>query len=80
MSPDIYSVQATFVPLLLGTILKMLQKGDMDDLLEYLDDMNITNEMIKEHLLTLALDDGFAPRFDKIDPKVKAAFTRAYNK
>ena len=41
---------------------------------------NITNEMIKEHLLCLSLDGSFQEKFDRIEAKTKAAFTRAYNK
>lgn len=36
--------------------------------------------MIKEHLLNLSLDGSFQDKFDKIEAKVKSAFTRAYNK
>lgn len=41
---------------------------------------NITNEMIKEHLLSLTLSGDFQDKFDRIEAKAKSAFTRAYNK
>ena len=80
VSPDYYSVQAGFVPLLLHEVMNRFKKGDIDGLLEYLDDMSVTNEMVKEHLLCLDLSGEWAAKFDKIEPKTKAAFTRAYNK
>lgn len=80
VSPDYYSVQAGFVPLLLHEVMNRFKKNDIDGLLEYLDDMSVTNEMIKEHLLCLDLSGDWAAKFEKIEPKTKAAFTRAYNK
>ena len=67
------------VPLILGEVLKLLQKEMIMELVDYLDDMALSNEMMKEHLMCLTLDDKFQDKFDKIPPKVKAAFTRAYN-
>ena len=80
MSPDYYSVQAGLVPLILYEVMARFKKNDIDGLLDYLDYMSITNDMIKEHLLCLDLSGTFAEKFDKIEPKTKAAFTRAYNK
>ena len=71
------------VPLLLAQILKYLKNGSKDSvlaLLEYLDDLNISNEMFKEHLIGLNLDKKVAEAFLKIEPGVKANFTRQYNK
>ena len=80
VSPDVFSVQIALIPLLLGTILKLMKKADMNELLEYMDDTAITNEMFREHLLTLTLDPSFSDKFSQIDSTTKAAFTRAYNK
>jgi len=33
----------------------MLTKGEIQDLIEYMDDMKVTNEMVKEHLIGLCL-------------------------
>lgn len=80
VSPDYYSVQAGFVPLLLHEVMNRFRKGDIDGLLEYLDDMSVTNEMIKEHLLCLDLSGTWSEKFDKIESTMKSKFTRAYNK
>ena len=67
------------VPLILGEILKLLQKEMILELVDYMDDMAISNEMMKDHLMCLTLNETFKEKFDKIPPKTKAAFTRAYN-
>ena len=46
------------IPFLLQDILRMLQQGDIASLIEYMDSMKITNEMVKEHLMGLSLDKG----------------------
>ena len=68
---------------MLGQILKFLKSGSKESvlsLLEYLDDLNISNEMFKEHLMGLNLDPKLKEQFEKIEPGVKANFTRQYNK
>ena len=47
------------VPLILGEVLKLLKKEMIIELIDYLDDMALTNEMIKEHLMCLTLDEKF---------------------
>ena len=42
--------------------------------------MNITNDMVKEHLLLLTLNTKIHDQFAQISSGTKAAFTRAYNK
>lgn len=77
------AIQNEMVPLILGQILKYLKNGSKESvlsLLNYLYDLNITNEMFKEHLLGLNLDPKLKEQFDKIEPGVKANFTRQYNK
>ena len=44
------------VPFILETILIKLQKGEIQDLIEYMDDLKVTNEMVKEHLMGLCLN------------------------
>ena len=57
VSADRAAIQNEMVPFLLLEIVKLLKKKDgVPELLELLDDLNITNEMIKEHLPTLSLD------------------------
>ena len=68
------------VPFCLATILKHLQKEDIENLLDWMDDMAITNEMIKEHLTCLCLDQKLPEKLNDIEPRIKAAFTRAYNR
>ena len=45
-----------------------------------MDDLKITNEMVKEHLMGLSMDRDFVQAFEKIDTKTKTAFTKQYNK
>ena len=58
----------------------MLKNGNVDELLDYLDDMAVTNEMLKEHLLCLDITNKFSKLFDKIETKTKTNFTKSYNK
>ena len=59
VSPDFFAIQATFVPLMLGEIYKRLQKSDINGLLDYTDDMALTTDMIKEHLMCLDLSNEY---------------------
>ena len=45
-----------------------------------MDDLKITNEMVKEHLMGLCLDKNIQGMFDKIETRTKASFTKEYNK
>ena len=65
---------------MLKEILNYLKKNEIDDLIEYMDELKITNEMVKEHLMALCLDHKLKEQFDRIDTKIKSAFTRKYNK
>jgi replication factor C subunit 1 len=83
VSADSTSVQNEIAPFLLWEILGHLKKGSKDsilDLIEYLDDLNITNEMIKEHLMGLNMDKKINDQFEKISSATKSNFTRNYNK
>ena len=68
------------IPFLLGDILSMLQEGRVSDLIEFMDSLHITNEMVKEHLMGLTLDKNVQAYFDKIETRQKTAFTKEYNK
>lgn len=50
------------------------------DAISFMDDMGITNEHLKEHLMTLSMNKEVIDRFDKIDSQTKALFTRSFNK
>jgi|TARA_B110001450_G_C17269000_1_gene338701 hypothetical protein len=58
----------------------LLKKGDVPELIEYLDSLNITNEMVKEHLMGMSLNKSYQAMFDKVETKTKSAFTKEYNK
>ena len=48
-----FSIQNEMVPLILQEILSYFKKGTTDSMLaliDYMDDMNLSNEMFKEHL------------------------------
>lgn len=57
-----------------------MKRQDVEELLELLDDLNLTNDMIKEHLTILSLDKKVVDQLSSISSGAKAAFTRAYNK
>ena len=80
VSADRFSVQNEMVPLLLETVLTLLRGNRVDELVQFLDDLNLNNEMIKEHFLILSMNKKHQEAFNKISPGAKAAFTRHYNK
>ena len=45
-----------------------------------MDALGLTNEHLKEHLMTLCMDQKTVEAFDQLDSQSKAAFTREYNK
>jgi len=73
-------LQLEIVPLALKQILLFLGRGRVDLVLDYLDDMGITNEMVKEHLLCLSMDRKLNEKLEHLDPQLKATLTREYNK
>lgn len=77
---DRIAVQHEFTPLVLEQILQLLKAGDIPTLLDYMHDINVSNEMVKEHLMTLTLNRDLAHQFDKIETKIKTQFTKEYNK
>jgi hypothetical protein len=48
------------VPLILQEILSLLGAGKVKELILLLDDLKITNEMVKEHLMGLCIDKGIS--------------------
>lgn len=45
-----------------------------------MDDLGLTSEHLKEHLMILCMDAKTVQAFEDLEPSVKAAFTREYNK
>lgn len=83
VSANRYAIQNEMVDYILAEILSLLRRGSSDaveELLEFLDDLNITNEMIKEHLFSLCLNSKIKDQFTNISSGTKASFTRKYNK
>lgn len=82
---DRFAVQNEIVPYLLQEIVTLMKLGvrnsdHLNDLILFLDDLHITNVMIKEHLFILSMDKKLHAKLEDIPPGVKAAFTRKYNK
>jgi hypothetical protein len=48
--------------------------------MEFMDDLKISNEIAKEHLMDLCCDNKLCDKFKNLDSQKKTAFTRAYNK
>lgn len=68
-----------YLPLMFDVIIKHLEKDDYDEAIAVMDDLNITNEQFREHLLGLLFDKKRLKKADDLNPKSKAAFTRTYN-
>ena len=45
-----------------------------------MDDLNLKQEMVKEHMMCLIMDKKVHESFDKIESGVKSSFTREFNK
>ena len=78
-----FSIQNEMIPAILQEIMTYFKKSStesMQTLIRYMDDMNLSNEMFKEHLMSLSLSPKLEEDFKKISPGTKANFTRQYNK
>jgi replication factor C subunit 1 len=74
-------IQAEYVPLVLGIILRYIRRKDAQGAIEVMEDLGgLTNEHMKEHLMGLCMDDKVVRAFEDLDSGTKAAFTREYNK
>ncbi len=73
-------IQNDYVKLILMVLFKLIKRKDASDAIEFMEDLGITNEILKEHLLYLCMDDKITQGFEDLDSSVKAAFTREYNK
>jgi hypothetical protein len=56
-----------------------LTRDRVENAIEYLDQMKISNEMFKEHLMDLCMNKTITDQFEKLTPAQKSAFTRAWN-
>ena len=68
-----------YLPLVFDVIIKHLEKDSYEDAIAVMDELNITNEQFREHVLGLLFDKKRAKKADDLNAKSKAAFTRAYN-
>ena len=73
-------IQSEYVKLILAIIFKAIKGRHVEVALEFMDSMGLTNEHLKEHLLTLCMEKKTVEAFESLEPGVKAAFTREYNK
>lgn len=75
-------IQNDYVKLILAIILKYMKKGkdSVGKAIDFMQQLGITNEHLKEHLLALCMDKKTVEAFEDLDSQLKAAFTREYNK
>jgi hypothetical protein len=52
------------IPFLLTDILNMLKSGKIEELIAFMDDLKISNDMVKEHLMGLSMDKNLQKAFD----------------
>ena len=79
-------IQNEFVQLILIYVWKQLKlyeryedKSHINEALEFMKDLGLTNEHLKEHVMSLCMDKKTVETFEALAPTVKAAFTRVYN-
>ncbi|CRG94396.1 replication factor C subunit 1, putative [Plasmodium gallinaceum] len=73
-----YMVTSGFLNYIYFKIMTMLLKNNTNETIKFMEDYNITREMITEHLPSLRLPNQ-ENLYDKLDSKVKSSFTRLYN-
>ena len=62
------AIQTEYVPLLLLSVLRFLTRQKIEDAIELLDSLNLTNEMFKEHLMDLCSDKKLVESFENLTP------------
>jgi Glu-tRNA(Gln) amidotransferase subunit E-like FAD-binding protein len=79
-------IQNEYTAMILAYIYKQLKKHEKDsekdhimEVLEFMKDLGLTNEHLKEHLMTLCMDKKIVENFDAIASTTKAAFTKTFN-
>lgn len=45
-----------------------------------MDDLNISNDVVKDHLMCLSMDSKLLSNYDSLSTTTKSSFTRSYNK
>ena len=73
------AIQNEIVPLILDYFLKLMKEENFQELVDFMDDYNISREMYGEHMMGLAWGSKMDEAFKNIPAPVKAAFTRLYN-
>ena len=58
----------------------MLRQEQIEAVMEFLDGLNITNDMFKEHLPELLFSEKTQKLLSGLPTKIKTALTRVYNK
>ena len=66
--------------MLLTAISCCLMQNNPAEAVEWLDDMKVTNEQFKEHLIDLCMDKKLTATLTNISTQQKTAFTKDYNK
>ncbi|CRG98656.1 replication factor C subunit 1, putative [Plasmodium relictum] len=73
-----YMVTSGFLNYIYFKIMTPLLKNNTNETITFMEDYNITREMITEHLPSLRLSNQ-ENLYEKLDSKVKSSFTRLYN-
>jgi len=75
-------IQNDYVDLILNVIYKELKEGKdgIEAAIQVMEDLGISNEIFKENLMGLSMDQKLTRAFDELETQVKSAFTREYNK
>ena len=75
-------LQNDYVDLILNMIYKSLKAGKdgVPDAVDTMENLGLSNENLREHLMGLSMDTKLNKAFDDLDSQVKSAFTREYNK
>lgn len=68
-----------YLPLIFDEIYKHMKNDNINEAIEVMDKLNISNEQFKEHVITLLMDKKRVDKLNKISTKSKTAFTKAYN-
>ena len=75
-------LQNDYVDLILSMVYKSLKAGKdgVPDAVDTMENLGLSNENLREHLMGLSMDSKLNKAFDELDSQVKSAFTREYNK
>ena len=75
-------LQNDYVDLILSMVYKSLKTGKdgVPDAVDTMENLGLSNENLREHLMGLSMDSKLNKAFDDLDSQVKSAFTREYNK